>query len=1037
MNSSPSPHRGLHEAIEHAAHHLPAQAPLEVFVHHNTLHAFQHLPFHEALDEAQARLGAEGYLSEESYREAYSRGRIREAELGAAIARWGLSGAGEGPSSLPRADELAKLLLVHGIGAESPAGLEWRLSEHRASERFDAGVSPVARARSVRETTAWLRERARTGALQDWLPLLVGDEGEPAEQAARLGEILAGSPTAERLIDALGKEPDRLSVSALWQACRAVARGGGEEERGSSSGEPGRSLRRMIQDVSGEDPNDLVHPVLINLAGAFLDRGQSRWSMPDREAGFFVAFCRVLGAGHAVRAAWLAALGERVRRWTAQGKSAEDVVEEALSELGIAESEQASFVEATLGELPGWAGMFHRLETAPGPMGRSPARVRLIDFLAVRTALDVLALADVGRRLGHRGPLRELRAHLARKRPIRPASEPGDHDRAWPLFLLAQHAGIAAPELRAMPESEARGLLSLVVGWDRRARLRVWQEAFEQHYREQVLRGLSEARRSPALVSAPRFQLVVCIDDRSESLRRHFEELSSAHETLGAAGFFNLAIAYQGIDDPTTFPLCPVVVSPRHVIQEEPVSEHAERAEARRRWKRRMGSAAARFDSASRSVVLGPLVVALVGLLSAIPLLAAVFAPWWAARLRKKVGKWLLPAPKTRLTLPPPSEEAHGDEPTFGFSVAEKAVRVGDLLENMGLVRGFARIVALLGHDSGSVNNPHFAAYSCGACGGRSGGPNARLFARMANRPEVRELLRARGIDIPRETVFVGGVHNTCTDSIELFDTDLLPAQVLPELEALEEALEEAARRNAHERCRRFDSAPRAASNEASLRHVEQRAFDLSQARPELGHATNASCLVGRRALSRGLFLDRRAFLVSYDPGIDPDGRVLERVLSAVVPVGAGINLEYFFSTVDNERLGAGTKLPHNVVALCGVMNGAASDLRTGLPRQMIEIHEPVRLQTVIEARRETIAAILERQPGIRQLVEGAWVRVCAVDPTTGEAAVFEPGEGFVPWRGAGPPLPRVASSREWYSGKDGFLSPALVSGAEEMRDVA
>jgi uncharacterized protein YbcC (UPF0753/DUF2309 family) len=82
-------------------------------------------------------------------------------------------------------------------------------------------------------------------------------------------------------------------------------------------------------------------------------------------------------------------------------------------------------------------------------------------------------------------------------------------------------------------------------------------------------------------------------------------------------------------------------------------------------------------------------------------------------------------------------------------------------------------------------------------------------------------------------------------------------------------------------------------------RHVEERAVDLSQARPELGHATNAACFVGRRALTHGLFLDRRAFLVSYDPGIDKTGEILERILLAVGPVGAGINLEYLFSTVD------------------------------------------------------------------------------------------------------------------------------------------
>ncbi len=71
--------------------------------------------------------------------------------------------------------------------------------------------------------------------------------------------------------------------------------------------------------------------------------------------------------------------------------------------------------------------------------------------------------------------------------------------------------------------------------------------------------------------------------------------------------------------------------------------------------------------------------------------------------------------------------------------------------------------------------------------------------------------------------------------------------------------------------------------------------------------------------------------------------------MAAVVPVCAGISLEYYFSFVDNDRYGCGTKLPHNVTSLVGVMDGHASDLRTGLPWQMVEIHEPVRILFVVE----------------------------------------------------------------------------------------
>ena len=190
------------------------------------------------------------------------------------------------------------------------------------------------------------------------------------------------------------------------------------------------------------------------------------------------------------------------------------------------------------------------------------------------------------------------------------------------------------------------------------------------------------------------------------------------------------------------------------------------------------------------------------------------------------------------------------------------------------------------------------------------------------------------------------------------------------------------------------------------------------------------------QATPEAVFLDRRAFLVSYDPADDADGAILARTLAAVGPVGTGINLEYLFSTVDSIGYGSGTKLPHNITGLIGVMDGHASDLRTGLPWQMVEIHEPVRLLIVIDAPQERILAAVEQLPAVRKLVVNHWVQLAAWDPADGRShpvdgslAVFEDG-GFRPFVREAEQIPVVKDSSAWYAGHRSHLPPARVLAA-------
>jgi uncharacterized protein YbcC (UPF0753/DUF2309 family) len=172
---------------------------------------------------------------------------------------------------------------------------------------------------------------------------------------------------------------------------------------------------------------------------------------------------------------------------------------------------------------------------------------------------------------------------------------------------------------------------------------------------------------------------------------------------------------------------------------------------------------------------------------------------------------------------------------------------------------------------------------------------------------------------------------------------------------------------------------------------MERRSVDFSQVHPEWGHATNASVIIGRRALTKGLFLDRRTFLQSYDLHQDPEGVILERIMTAVGPVAAGIGLEYYFSRVDNSRYGSGTKVPHNVSGLVGVMDGAQSDLRIGLPFQMVWVHEPMRLTFVVETQPAIVTSIIQRHRALQKLFDNRWVHLIVLDIRTGQFVRYEP----------------------------------------------
>lgn len=724
----------------------------------------------------------------------------------------------------------------------------------------------------------------------------------------------------------------------------------------------------IIKEDDGIDLDYHTAPIIYRFLSAYCDYGAASWILEDRQIGMWGSFCRL----HKKVSLFNSKYERSVARFVLnlQEKQPLETIQHLLKFLSIEEPYVHDFLLSICIRYKGWAGFIKGLEERPEYIKNKEIIPSFVEFIAICLLCETAAISSFSKRL--------ITVPQVVRVPLHSKGFLENYFRKY-----QEYKGV---------ENQLEEALPFLTDFNRQE---IFHRAYEQSFYSMFLsayltKTIDESKK------VYKYQVVCCMDDREESFRRYLE-MNQNCETYGIAGHFGLNILYKGYFDKTYRALCPINVVPEYKVTESVVSLHRFKHILLRIW----GEMKWIATKSSRTLVGGFVQSVLGGVLGVFPFILDVIDPRITYVFKKKISNFFQSAIVTKLTYKTEDGVENGIPLEARVDFAESFLKV------IGMRKTFASSVFIMGHGSSSLNNPHKAAYDCGACGGGIGASNARLIAAILNESTVRKGLKSRGIDIPEATRFIGGYHNTCSDEIDFFDiTDL------KDNDAIQSNIGEikiASMYESQERCRRFNDIPEERNPEYYLKCVQARSLDLRQPRPEYGHSTNAIFIIGPRSHSRNLFLDRRAFLLSYDPFQDKDGNVLKKLMNAVVPVVSGINLEYYFSFIDNEFYGCGTKLPHNINGLVAVMNGHLSDLRLGLPWQMVEIHQPVRLFLMIVCELSLVEKLFKQPNSFTNLIENEWINVAVDDPLTNKLWFYKGGSFIEFYQSGMPPryLPR------------------------------
>jgi hypothetical protein len=679
--------------------------------------------------------------------------------------------------------------------------------------------------------------------------------------------------------------------------------------------------------VSSKDWSGFMTDRISSWAASYFDRGQAQWKAADTKSGIYAAW-----RFEAENDRTPEVMGLRGFRHAIKGLPSNALIatHTALKALGINENVLDLYLHRLLLRHGGWSAYIAQLDWEQRIYGHEAG--------GLHSFLCALICWEYGLQCVLKQPAIDA-AWAAAKSSIQDlASTPDTDGDLWNHLVLQDAYDIAAQR-------------SLIHKFDARVK----------------------SIKAPS--KPPEIQAVFCIDVRSELYRRNLEMVSPEVETLGFAGFFGFPIKYLPLGHEKTDDHCPVLLPANYTVVEGLKDTTQYKTALDNRKSSRLFSHA--LKSFRSGAISGFGFVSPLGLSYLPKLFTDSFGLTRPVANPDKMGLSDDQYQQREVEL----EVGLKNGQSVGIPLDTRVEMAKGALTAMSLTDGFAQLVLIVGHGATSVNNPHASGLDCGACAGRSGETNARVAAGVLNDPEVRAGLRDAEIHIPESTLFIAGLHDTTTDVVTLYNPKTIPVLHHSALARLEVTLKKAGIAARSERSLRM----RLDGNADIGLAIESRSKDWSQVRPEWGLAGCSAFVVAPRSLTKGINLEGRSFLHSYEWKKDTELKVLEIIMTAPMVVTSWINLQYYGSTVDNTHYGSGNKTLHNVTAGIGVLEGYAGDLRAGLPMQSVHDgsnyqHEPLRLSVVINAPKEAINTILEKHPSIQELFDNRWIFLFTLD---------------------------------------------------------